>query len=162
MTNKIEKYAGIEANSFNDLRFNHVRDDELFKDDSRNSFIKKSTVPVYTVNKVTGKMRIHDADHVIITYARGLDFPDKFCGIEAMSSVSNKFSATMFYITEKDQHNSSHLTTGERNGYWDICSGNYAIFLHQKDAAIFARDIIWKEKMEIDGKINTLEELIEG
>ena len=161
MINKIEKYTGIEANSFNDLRFNHVRDDELFKDDSHNSFIKKSTVPVYTVNKVTGKMRMHDADHVRVTYARGLNFPDKFCGIEVMSSVSNKFNATMFYIMEKDQHNSSHLT-GEMNGYWDIYSGNYALFLHQKYAAQFARDIIWKEKMEIDGRINMLEELIEG
>ena len=157
---KIEKYTGVEANSFNDLRFNHIVDDEFYKNDSRNEFIKKSTVPVYTVNKITGTMRNHKAEYVRIIFARGLDIPDKFCGIEVLSEVNTKFYATSFYIQEKDQHNSSHLTTGKCNGYWDMCSGNYAIFLHQKDAAQFARDIIWKEKVEIDGRINMLEELI--
>ena len=152
MANAIERYTGNEAKSFKDLRFNlnHLKKDNV------GGFDRLSTVPVYVVNKRTGHLTMYQPDEVGIEIARNLYFDKAFCSISILKNKPWREYIAFFHITEDMQNDDKAFT----DNISDLWAGNCALFLHQVDASIYARKILWDKKIKIDGEINALNDLI--
>ena len=153
MENAIERYTGKEAKSFKDLRFNlnHLKKDELI-----GGFRRLSKVPVYVVNKRTGHLTMYQPDEVEVTFARNLYFDKAFCSICVVKNKPFRECKAFFHITEDTQYDDKAFI----DNISDLWAGNCVLFLHQVDAAIYARKILWDKKIKIDGEINALNDLI--
>ena len=143
---RIEKYYKEEPSSFEDFvkRF-------LKKDPDKLKVCKRSTVPLYMVNKVSGFMQ-EIAKPAIFTEKFNTR-KDLFCSIAAYDNNCNILAT--FHISHNDRYKDKMIEFYKGN-LDDFYAGNYAIFLHQKDAAKYAKEIFLKKREKLDKEIELL------
>ena len=144
MNQRIHKNYNEEPTSFEDFvkRFLKKRPDEL-------AVCKQTIVPIYIVNKVSGYMQEVSNAKVFIEKDAG---PNNFCTIH----IYKKFILIAHFSVHHDDRYKDKLVDIVWGSFY---SGNYELFLHQKDAAELSKKILMKKKEKLDSEINMLEML---
>jgi len=141
MNYRINKQYGEEPTSFEDFvkRFLKKHPDKL-------AVCKRTIVPIYIVNKASGYMQeVYDADVFVGEHTN----PHNICSI----CIYKKFTLiTHFSVNHDDRYKDKLVDI-----VWgSLYSGNYELFLHQKDAAERSKEILMKKKEKFDNEINML------
>lgn len=147
MNQRIYKNYNEEPSSFEDFvkRFLKKHPDKL-------AVCKQTIIPIYIVNKVSGYMQeVSDATVFIEKYAG----PKNFCTI----GIRKKFTQIAHFSVHHDERYKDKLVDIVWGSFY---SGNYELFLHQKDAAEYSRGLLLKKKEKLDKEIKMLNSLCAG
>lgn len=132
-----------EPNSFGDLFKNYIQ--------TRNDFdhpSKVSTVDLYAVNKKTGIM------HTLQRWTLYIYDPHTPNELGSIHVRNHTHVSAMFDIFECDKNDASAFVNTSK-----FCTGEYALFLHQGEAAKMAKDILTAKRDKLNEQIKQMEEL---
>lgn len=121
----------------------------------------KITTPLYVVNKKTGLLtEIKNSNEDIPISSNSILFTKShcyeknvFCSIRVLIDGLNKIGN--FLITEEQKNENSFIEPC-KNSTYSTTVENYALFLHQKDAAAYSKKIWLKKREKINEEIELL------
>ncbi len=132
-----------EPTSFVDLVENFTREHPL-------PFLgpKVTTVPIYLVNKTSGK--ITTVNEATINF---MALPGEFCKIQPYIIAKNS-SANLkhFSVKLEDKYNNKLINIV----YGSFYAGNYELFLHKKNAVEHALNILYGKRKKLNEEIHKL------
>lgn len=137
----------IEPVSFEDL-VNNYTNKQLYKGVWKNI----ATIPIYVVNKVTGTFTIVEKAEVLT----GKDVTDyTLCEIKPMpyNTIRNKHMFSIL-LEEKNKDKLVDIVWGS------FYAGNYELFLHKKEAALKAINILQNKRKKLNENLEKLYEIV--
>jgi len=136
----------IEPVSFEDL-VNNYTNKQLYKGVWKNI----TTIPIYVVNKVSGAFTIVEEAEVLT----GKDVTDyTLCEIRPMpyNTIRNKYKFSIL-LEEKNKDKLVDIVWGS------FYAGNYELFLHKKEAALKAINILQNKRKKLNENLDKLYEI---
>lgn len=132
--------------SFFDLMNNFTKPHE-----NKSYKCKVITVQLYLVNLLSGKITRVDKAHI---FDKKYIEPQNFCKIIPVISYKNPYANLLQFSVRDENKDDNKLTDIVWGKFY---SGNYELFLHKKDAARKAKNILMKKLQKIQTEINSLE-----